>query len=120
MKITLAENERVALLKLPVSLRSKLAPLLEWPDLGVDKRGKHWKVKSTAQGPRLYEVKSQLTKARLCTLAEAADAFDLTPAQLEDRLESAKARRFLRGRPSYSTIVGNDEITVTLLPEEKK
>lgn len=114
MKLVLEANESSAIWKLPLTLRRKLAPLLDWPEFGEDRRGKHWEAKSNALGPRVYQVTCKLEKGKtMCTLAEAASRLGWGPDELEADLTKLTRGAWRKGNPSVSALVDNDEVTVT-------
>lgn len=107
-------SEAAAMQKLPVPLRQKLAPLLGLPELGEDKRGKHWATKNIS-GQRSFEVRWRAGRGgplkKLCSLEEAAASAFLSPTELEEAMKPKGYGPGQRGGV-YTALIDNDEITI--------
>lgn len=96
----LTKSEKQALMKLPVSLRSMLASYFKWPELGVDRRGKHWSEKREASGPEDYVVEKPDGRLVSMTLAAAAEFVGTTADELAKNIKrtySHRATYYVRG-----------------------
>jgi hypothetical protein len=89
--VKLSDVERQALMKLPMRLRVMLAPFFKWPELGVDRRGKHWKEKAEAkEAASIYVVVTEDGRKLQCTLEEAARKAGVGLREVEEAALAAK------------------------------
>lgn len=105
---TLSVVEKQALMKLPMRLRVMLAPLFEWPELGVDRRGKHWREKAAMKMYRVHFEDEK--KTHECTLEQAAAMVGWNAKALDEAL-AKPARGYGRRGVDVTTRAGVVRVT---------